>query len=168
MNVTAFDIAVKRNAPAECHDFVRKIHRPIELVRTQDDRCPCSCCVTNKCIDDVATFFVETSVWLVEQPEFRATSEQTRKRSTSPLTRRQTTDSNITQTPIKTEASHSGVGVGDVGARRLGPEADIVLNGEFVIETGAMRQQANAMPNRAPIFPKVDTQNDGLARGDRH
>jgi hypothetical protein len=24
------------------------------------------------------------------------------------------------------------------------------------------------MANRAPIFPKVDTQNHGLARGDRH
>jgi len=168
MTVTAFDAAVKRNAPAKRHDFVRKIHRPIEFMRTQDDRCSCRCRITNKCIDNVATFFVETGVWLVEQPEFWATSEQTRKRGPSTLARRQTTDSNITQTPIKTEASHRSISISDIGARRLGPEADIVLNGEFVIETGAMRQQANAMPNRAPIFPKVDTQNHGLARGDRH
>jgi hypothetical protein len=137
-------------------------------VRTQDDRRPSRGCISNEGIDDVATFFVETSMRFVKQPKFWTPRQQTGKRRSPPLTSRQTANRNIAQSAIETKLRHCRFGIGHVGSRCPRPEMNIVGNSEFVVEASSVRQQSNPMTHSAAVITKVDAQHNCFPRSNRH
>ncbi len=82
----------------------------------------------------------------VEQPEAWSASDQDRQRRAAPLPGRQRPHPNMTQTTADPEALHRRIDRRTIGTS--GPELDVVVYGQVVIQRRGMAQQSHAAPHQ--------------------
>jgi hypothetical protein len=104
----------------------------------------------------------------IKKPQFGSSSKKTRQRGPAPLTCRQSTDRNRLQSTIEPESRHRRSCIGEICARRSGPEANVVGDREFVVQTGAVSEKPDTGAYRSSIGTQIDTQHVGLTSSDRH
>jgi len=137
-------------------------------MRTQNDRGARRDRLTHQGIDEITTLLIESGMGLVEQPQFRPTSDQTSQRGTATLTGRQSANRHGSQATIQTQPAESHLNIGGVGASSPPPEPHVVAHSEFVIEPGGVTEQANTMAHGPRVGHKIDAEHDRLSPGDRH
>jgi len=137
-------------------------------MRTEHDRCTRRDRLTHKCINEIATLLIEPGMGLVEQPQFRPTSDQTGQRCTATLTGRQTANRHGSQATIQTEPDESLLHIGGVGTGGPPPEPHVVAHSEFVIEPGGMTEQADTMTHGPRVGHEIDAEHDRISPGDGH
>ena len=116
---------------------------PVELVAGEDDRRAPMGCVGDELVDEVATVGVQAGVGLVEQPQLRPAGNQAGERGAAALSGRQTADGDVAEPPVEAEPRKGRFGLFDREARGSHGEADVLLDGQVVVQEPAVAEEAD-------------------------
>jgi sortase A len=134
----------------------------LQLVAGEQHRGPGRGDVPDEPVEDVAPGGVEPGVGLVEEPEAGVAHEQGGEGGPAALTGGEPADGDVADPPAGAGAGERGL---DVGAAAAGPrpEADVLGDGEVVVETGGVPEQGDLAADGLAVAPQVDPQDGGLA-----
>ena len=124
---------------------------PLQVVGGEQHRRPEPDGVADQVVDQVTAGRVEAAVWLVEEPQPGPATDHDRKRGPAALAGRQVRDPDRAEAAPELEAVEDrfdGLGVDPVG---LGPEVDVLLDGQLVVQVGLVGQQAGLAPELASL-----------------
>src|SRR5579875_3257993 len=149
-------------SPGEVDDTIRQRDRALVLVRAEQDRAATSSGVEHQAVKEVARLLVEAGMRLVEQPQLRVARNEDGKRRAPPLPGRE---------PAHLRRPEPG-GSRD-RRRRLYPGrpervAQVLLDGELVVEEAMVPKEPDPPAHRPPVPCKVVPEDDRLARVERN
>jgi sortase A len=139
----------------------------LQLVAGEQDRDPGGSRVPDEAVEDVASGSVEAGVGFVEQPEPGVPHEQGGQRGPAPLAGRQAGDGEVAEPAVDAGPGEGGLDVGGA-AHGSGPEADVLGDGQVVVEAGGVAEEGDLAAHRLSVAAQVDPEHGGLAPDDRH
>ena len=108
---------------------------------------------------------VQPGVGFVQKPQFRASHRDRRQRNPSSLTSGEAADRHRQQPGFECHRSDGASYVGLVHARRPGPEADVLLDGEIVVQAVDMAEVSDPATQRPALGGKLQAEHGGAAAG---
>jgi sortase A len=144
---------------------VRQRRGTLQLVAGEENGGPGSRRIPDEGVEDVAPGGVEPGMGLVEEPEAGVADEERGERRATALPGGEPADGDVADA-----AAGAGAGEGDVGigaaAHGLGPEPDVLGDGEVVVEPTGRAEQGDVAADRPAVATEVDAQHGGLAPHD--
>ena len=123
--------------------------------------------VPDEIVEDVAPAGVEPGMGLVEQPQGSVTDEEGGEAGPPALPGREPGDLDIADPHADTGAVH-GDGRITAAPHGSGPVADVLGDGEVVVEPGGMTEQRHLTPDGSAVAPEVVAEDRRLAPNHGH
>jgi sortase A len=140
---------------------------PLELVAGEEDGGAVGRGVPDEAVEEVASGGVEPGVGLVEEPEPDVPAEEDGERAAAALAGGEAADGDVADALLDAGPVHGVVGV-DVRAGGAGPEADVLLDGEVLVEAVVVAEEGDVGADPAAVLAEVVAEDDGVAPHDRH
>jgi sortase A len=152
--------------PAGDDDLTMRQRRgTLQLVAGEENGGPGRGRIPDEGVEDVAPGGVEPGMGLVEEPEAGIAHEQGGERGAPALPGGESADGDVTDAAVGAGPGEGDVGIG-AAAHGLGPEPDVLGDGEVVVEPGGGAEQGDVAADRAAVAAEVDAQDGGLAPHD--
>lgn len=141
---------------------------PLQLVRRQHDRRPGGDRLGHQPVDEVPPGLVEPGVGLVEQPQLGPAGDEDGERGAAALAGGELGHRHLPEPAGQAQPLERGVDVAPLGPGGGGPEADVGLDAEVVVQTGGVGQEPDPAADPAAVVAQVVAEDGGVALDDRH
>jgi sortase A len=152
--------------PAGDDDLTMRQRRgTLQLVAGEENGGPGSRRLPDEGVEDVAPGGIEPGMGLVEEPEAGVADEERGEGGATALPGGEPAHGDVADAAVGAGAGQGDVGIG-AAAHGLGPEPDVLGDGEVVVEPGGRTEQGDVAADRTTVAPQVDAEDGGLAPHD--